>query len=98
MSSQSSPKYTGFIRIYKRPFDNERGIGTRSNWFVKGEYYTIKDDGEKIIIKRHFLDVPKKAYKLGAFRMFTILSAAPIGDFEICEEETNEDKAVFYYK
>jgi hypothetical protein len=44
------------------------------------------------------MEVPKKAYRLPKTKVFTVLSEAELGTFEICADETNEDEAVVYYR
>jgi hypothetical protein len=89
---------SGSIRITKAASFNQRAIIPHCNWFDNHEYFIIKDDGEKIIFQKCFMEVPKKAYRLPKTKVFTVLSDAELGTFEICADETNEDEAVVYYR
>jgi len=76
-----------------------RFLYSNSKWFDNCEYFTIKDDGECITIKKQIgVDVPKKSYKFSKSRKFCFESELPIGKFEIDKDESDEDTLVIYYK
>ncbi len=90
----------GTIRIHKASYDNQRHIQVCCDWFFNQEYFIIVDDGEKIVFKKCYMIVPKKAYRLSKSKVkqFTILSNAKLGVFSVCLEESNEDELIVYYK
>lgn len=91
------PVVSGSIRITKASSQSQRAIIPHCDWFLQHEYFTIDDDGEKIIFKKCYMEVPRRAYKLTKRGVFTILSEADLGTFNICVEETNVDEVVVYY-
>ena len=86
---------SGSILINKGRNDNYRHFKVNSKWFDDAEYYTLSEDDNCLIIKKHYMEVPKTAqkYKTG---QFMCLSELPIGKFEINEEESSTDELVVY--
>jgi len=81
--------------VHKR----HRFIYSKYKWFDGCEYFTIKDNGECVIIgKCYGVDTPKKSYKFSKSRKFGIESDLPVGKFEIDVDESNEDELFIYYK
>jgi hypothetical protein len=90
---------SGSIRITKAALQSQRAIIPHCDWFLQHEYFTIDDDGEKIIFKKCYVEVPKRAYRLPKTGVFTILSEADLGTFNICVKETDDvDEVVVYYR
>jgi hypothetical protein len=90
--------FSGSITIAKAALLSQRAIRPHCDWFRNHEYFIINDDGEKIVFKKCYMEIPKKAYKLPKDKVFTVLSGANLGVFEICSEETNEDELAVYYR
>lgn len=93
-------KITGSISIKPTGIHGRyRFLYSQSKWFDGCEYFTIKDDGECLIIKKCTgIDMPKKAYKFSKSKKFCLESDLPTGKFEIDKDESNEDILFIYYK
>lgn len=90
-------RVSGSISVSMGRTERYRNIYSNSNFFIVGEYYVLKDDGECLTITRCGLDVPKKAQmfiKTG----FQCISELPIKKFEFDAEESNCDEVRIYYR
>jgi hypothetical protein len=79
-----------------------KNVYCKSDFFVIGEYYVFFLDAERLVIKRCYMDIPKKAHKcnpnkggLGK-KVFCSLDI-PEGRYPIDLEESNEDQVVIYF-
>ena len=89
---------SGSITVYKGRADRYRDIYSKSSWFDNSEYFVIQDDSESLIIKKCYMEIPKKAQKFTKARHFQFVSELPLGTFDIDEDESNEDELVIYYR
>ena len=89
---------SGSITIYKGRLNHYRVIYSKSSWFDNAEYFDIQDDGECLIIKKCYLEIPKNAQKFTKARQFQFVSELPLGTFDIDEDESNEDELFIYYR
>ena len=89
---------SGSITVYKGRADRYRAIYSKSSWFDNAEYFEIQDDGECVVIKKCYLEMPKTAQKFTKSRNFQFVSELPLGTFDIDEDESNEDELVIYYR
>jgi len=87
----------GNISITKGRAEPYRQVYSNSSWFNDAEYFIIEDDGECLVIKKCYLEIPKKAMKLTSGKNFQFRSDLPLGKFEFDKEESNEDELVIYY-
>jgi hypothetical protein len=92
------PSVSGSITVYKGRADRYRDIYSKSSWFDNSEYFVIQDDSESLIIKKCYMEIPKKAQKFTKARHFQFVSELPLGTFDIDEDESNEDELVIYYR
>lgn len=89
---------SGSIVVYDGIRSSQKHIAISKEW-ANAEYYTVKDDGECLVFKKCYLDVPKNAYKLRAGCQLSIEhSEIQNGKYVFDNEESNEDKAVVYYR
>ena len=88
---------TGNISITKGRLDRYRQIYSSCKWFDGAEYFDIQDDGESLLIKKCYMEIPKTAQKFTSSKHFQFVSELPLGIFDIDEEESNEDELVVYY-
>ena len=67
-------------------------------WFNNCEFFTIIDnlEHEYLHIKKHYIDVPKKARNTKGAR-FSIFADIPVGNYEIDKDESNQDELIIYY-
>lgn len=89
---------SGSISVSKGRAYPYRQLYSNSEWFDNAEYFVIEDDGECLIIKKCYMEIPKNAQKFTSGRHFQFLSELPLGTFEFDEEESNEDELVIYYR
>ncbi len=89
------PRVSGSITV-SNATKGRKQVHSNSNWFTE-EYYTIKDDGQCLLIKKHYLEIPKNAIKLRGNNSFGITSDIDLGRFEF-DEESTEDELVVYYR
>lgn len=84
------------ITISKSNNSNCRQIKINGDWFEGSEFFSIEETEEYLHITKHYLEVPEKARKTkrGYFHM---ISEAPLGKYEICKEESNEDEIIIYF-
>ena len=56
----------GSINVSNGARDTQKQIHISTNWsnWSNCDYYTIIDDGECLIIRKHYLEVPKNAKKI----------------------------------
>lgn len=92
------PVVSGSISVYDGRTDRYRQIESSSRWFDNAEYFDIQDDGESLIIKKCYMEIPKTAQKFSKIRRFHFVSELPKGTFVFNEEESNEDELVIYYR
>jgi len=92
------PVVSGSITVYKGRADRYRDIYSKSSWFDNAEYFDIQDDGECLIIKKCYMEIPKTAQKFTKARHFQFVSELPLGTFDIDKDESNEDELVIYYR
>lgn len=88
----------GSINVTAGRNERYRQVHSNSKWFDNSEYFTIKDDGECITIKKCGLHIPKNAQKFTSSRHFMYVSELPLGRFEFDTEESSEDELVIYYR
>ena len=89
---------SGSINVTAGRNERYRQVHSNSKWFDSSEYFTIKDDGECLTIKKCGLQIPKKAQKFTSSRHFMYVSQLPLGRFEFDVEESSEDELVIYYR
>lgn len=89
------PVVSGSIVISKGRAEIYRQFKSNSNWFKNYEYFTLKEEGDCLIITKHYLEVPKNAQKTKTGH-FMCLSQLPLGKFEFDEQESTEDELVIY--
>jgi hypothetical protein len=89
---------SGSINVGKGRADPYRDIYSKSPWFNSAEYFDIQVDDECIVIKKCYLEIPKKAQKFTTSRHFQFKSELPLGTFCFDEEESNEDELLIYYR
>ncbi len=89
---------SGSISVYDGRKDRYRQIKSSSRWFNDADYYVINDDGECLVIKKCYMEVPKNAQKFSKTNRFHFVSDLPKGTFCFDEEESNEDELVIYYR
>ena len=92
------PSVSGSISVTKGREDRYKQLYSSSEWFNGAEYFNIQDDGESIVIKKCYMEIPKTAQKFTSGRHFQFVSELPLGTFDIDEEESNEDELVVYYR
>ena len=68
------------------------------DWLNDTEYCIVKDDGECLVVKKCYMEIPKKAKKIDVDRKLEFIGQIPIGAFDIDDEESNEDELVVYYR
>jgi len=89
---------SGSINVCDGARYSQKNIHISTNW-TNAEYYTIKDDGECLVITKCFLDVHKKAKKLNNSNHLCIEhSEIQNGCYFFDDEESTEDEAVIYYR
>lgn len=86
----------GSVSIYKGRADRYRAIYSGSSWFDGVEYFVFEDDGYCLVIKKCYMEIPKKAMKFTKHRNFQFVSEIPLGTYEF-DEESNEDELIIYY-
>lgn len=86
---------SGSIVINKGRSEKYRQFKSNSNWFENSEYYSFEENGNCLIITKHYLEVPKNAQKTKTGH-FMCLSELPLGKFEFDEQESTEDELVIY--
>jgi hypothetical protein len=87
----------GSISVCNGSRTTQKEIVISKNW-ANTEYYTIKDDGECLLIKKCYMEIPKNAYKLRRNNNISIEhSEIKNGKYFFDEDESDEDKAVVYY-
>ena len=89
---------SGSITVNKGRANRYKDIYSKSLWFDNAEYFDIQDDGEMLIIKKCYMEIPKTAQKFTKTRHFQFVSELPLGTFDIDEDESNEDELVVYYR
>lgn len=92
---------SGSISVSMGRTERYRQIYSNSNFFIGGDYYVLKDDGESLTITRCGLEVPKNAQmfvkgKTGGW--FQCVSELPIKKIEFDAEESNCDEVRIYYR
>lgn len=92
----------GNISVAMGRTERYRHIYSNSSFFITGEYYVLKDNGELLTITRCGLDIPKKAQmftkgngKTDGF--FQFVSELPVGKFEFEYDESTCDEVKIYY-
>ena len=87
----------GKVSIYHHTNRKHIIIKSFSKWFNE-EYYTIDDNGDSLIIRKCYLDIPGRAKKFGeSKRLHVILEGIPKGDYFFDEDE-DEDEIHINYK
>ena len=89
---------SGSINVTAGRNERYRQVHSNSKWFDNSEYFTIKDDGDCLKIKKCGLQIPKNAQKFTSSRHFMYVSELPLGRFEFDVEESSEDELVIYYR
>jgi hypothetical protein len=89
---------TGSISISKGRKDRYRDIYSGCKWFDSAEYFVVEAIDGCLIIKKCYMEIPKKAQKFSKARHFQFVSELPLGVFDIDTEESNEDELVIYYE
>ena len=98
MNNENIANVSGSISIYDyKPRQGVKEIVGNSEWFNSTEYYSITDDGECLVIKKCYMEIPKKALKIYKDNHLRFECEAINGTFEI-DEESNEDELVIYYR
>ena len=87
---------TGSITVYKYKIERYRRLYSKSKWFNNSEYFTIKDDGECLKIRKCGLQIPSFALKFCS--QFLFICDLPLGKFNFDADESSEDELVIYYK
>lgn len=86
------------ITVYDGARLSQKHIIIIKGW-ANAEYYTIKDNGECLVFKKCYMDVPKNAYKLRTGCQLSIEhSEIQNGKYFFDNEESNDDEAVVYYR
>jgi hypothetical protein len=103
MNKEQTPHHcktdiSGSINVTASINERYRQIHSNSKWFDNSEYFTIKDDGECLTIKKCGLQIPKNAKKFTTSRHFNYISELPLGRFEFDIDESSEDELVIYYR
>ena len=92
------PVVSGSIIVYDGIRLSQKHIKINKDW-ANTEYFTIKDDGECLVIKKCYMDIPKNAYKLRKGCLLSIEhSEIQNGKYVFDNEESTEDEAVVYYR
>ena len=88
----------GSITVYNGGRSTQKHIAISKEWATE-EYYTIKDDGECLIIKKCYMEVPKTAKKLCGNKHISIEhSEIQNGEYVFDSDESNEDEVAIYYR
>lgn len=88
---------SGSITVSNGRNDNYRQFRSNSNWFSDSEYYTFNEDYGCLIIKKHYIEVPKNAQRTNN-GYFHCVSEMPLGKFEFDEEDSTEEELIIYYR
>jgi len=91
------PSVSGSISIYD--YNAKQGfkeIVFKTDWTKDAESFTVEYYTDSLVIKKWYLEVPKKARKITKKGHLIIKTEAPSGTFEI-DEESTEDELVVYY-
>jgi len=89
---------SGSITVYNGARSTQKHIAISKEWATE-EYYTIEDDGECLIIKKCYMEVPKTAKKLRGNKHISIEhSEIQNGEYVFDSDESNEDEVTIYYR
>ena len=89
---------SGSITVYNGIRLTQKHISISKEW-ANAKYYTIDDNGECLVFKKCYMEVPKNAYKLRAGCQLSIEhSEIQNGKYVFDDEESTEDEAVIYYR
>lgn len=88
---------SGSITVSNGCQPTQKQIHSNSKWFSE-EYYLIKDDGDRLVITKCYLKIPKDARKFKKNNSLTLIIDMPNGKFEFDEDESTEDALVIYYR
>lgn len=92
------PVVSGSITVYNGIRITQKHIAISKEWATE-EYYTIEDDGECLIIKKCYMEIPKTAHKLRANKHISIEhSEIQNGEYVFDPDESSEDEVVIYYR
>ena len=87
----------GYLRVSESATRDCRQISFKSDWFIGGEYYSIDEYDDYMVVTKHYIDMPSTALK-SKKGYFQCKSVAPLGRFEIDQEESTEDEIIIYYE
>ena len=89
---------SGSITVYDGIRGTQKHIAISKEWATE-KYYTIEDDGECLIIKKCYVEIPKTAHKLRANKHISIEhSEIQNGEYVFDVDESNKDEVVVYYR
>ena len=92
---------SGSISVSMGRTERYRQISSNSSFFIAGEDYVLKDDGECLTITRCGLEGHKNAQKCGNAKtgaLFQFVSELPIKKLEFDTEESTCDEVRIYYR
>ncbi len=87
---------SGSVKVIKGRNINSKRIYC-GDWINDSEYFIIEDYDGYIVIKKCYMEIPKKAKKIDVNGNLEFIGDIPIGTFDI-DEESNEDELVVYYR
>lgn len=98
MSNENIANVSGSITVYDGIRGTQKHIAISKEWATE-EYYTIEDDGECLIFKKCYMEIPKNAHKLRKGINLSIEhSEIENGKYVFDVDESNEDEVVVYYR
>jgi len=87
----------GSINVTAGRAQRYRQLYSNSKWFDDSEYFTVKEDGKCLKIRKCGLHIPRNAQKFTSSRHFMYVSELPIGRLDFDPEDSSEDELVIYY-
>lgn len=87
-------KFSGTVTVY----DKDSGtIYVNTNWAKKGDSVSAKMEGDNLVIKKYYLEVPKGARTLDNRLCFRSREPIPRGSWYI-DSSSDVDELVLYQK
>ena len=99
VKNKTKPSDINYMHVSKGTRFDNKSLYFNLKWFTE-EYYTIINRENCLIIRKCYMEIPKKAYKFNhknkSFR--AIYVDIPNGKYEVNMDESTEDELVIYYK
>ena len=98
VKNQTKPSSINYMYVSNGTRLENKQIYLNSKWFTE-EYYTIINREGCLIIKKCYMEIPRRAYKFNhknkSFR--AIYVDIPNGKYEVDMDKSTEDELVIYY-